>query len=322
MFEGPLIPAITKSVHMWVIPKERGMASGLWMAALPTGVVVGNPLSGFIIERWGWQSVFFLYASFGLLVAYISWILLRNRPEEHPKISKQELNLIKSCIDEHEGADRLKATGSTVSQLLRNPWTWVISILYVCTASVFWVNLNWLPTYFVNARGSGLLKSGFISAVPWVAGAMGAFFYGWLSDHFGKIRGVWLAVAYFIMAPFIALAVNTPSLTNCLLFFVIAVFLNMGCLGLLYAIPMEIFAPPDVGKASGIMLGWGSASGVLAPTIVGFIVQYTNSFNAAYYVFALVSVLGGLLSFALIAKERATLREKTMALAQKEEAVA
>jgi len=63
----------------------------------------------------------------------------------------------------------------------------------------------------------------------------------------------------------------------------------MGFLGIVYAVPMELFPRNDVAKASGIMLGCGSFAGVLSPTLVGYIVQYTNSFNAAYYVFAVIS---------------------------------
>jgi len=314
MFEGPMIPATTKCVSRWVTPKERGLASGMWMGALPVGVVIGNPLSALIIAQWGWHSVFYIYASFGLLVSYVTWKIIRNRPEDHPKISKGEIETIKASIEKHEGSERLKAPGSTVSKLLCNPWVWVISLLYVSTASLFWVNLSWLPTYFMKARGSSLLRSGFISALPWLAGAFGSPIYGWLSDRFGSVRGLWLAIAYFIIAPFVAYACITPSLNVCLLCFMVGVFLNMGCLGLLYAIPMEIFPPADVAKASGIMLGWGSLSGVASPTIVGFIVQYTDSFNAAYYVFVGVSLCAGLLAFALIAKERATHRQKEITL--------
>lgn len=310
LFEGPMIPAIQKLVHGWMTPKERGMASGLWLAALPLGIVIGNPLSGLIIDAWGWHSVFYIYGAFGLIAAFITWKLIRNKPEEHPGVTPEELNIIQTSFQAHEGAGRLAAKGSTLGQLMANPWLWVISVIYFALALVFWANLNWLPTYFIKARGSSLLKSGFITMIPWVAGAAGAFIYGWLSDHFGKIRAVWLAIGLFIMAPFIAFAVYTPSLELCLISFVIAIFFNMGAIGLMYAICMEVFAPPDVAKASGIMLAWGSFSGIISPTLVGFIVQYTGSFNAAYYTFALVSILGAVLALALISKERAIAQQK------------
>jgi ACS family hexuronate transporter-like MFS transporter len=309
MCEGPMIPATTKIVSMWVTPKERGMASGLWMAAIPVGAMIGNAFSGIIVTVWGWHSVFYIFGILGFLFAYLTWRIIRNHPEEHPKITKEEIDVIKTGIVKHEGVARL-AESSTVSQLLRNPWMWLISIIYVCNIMLFWANLSWLPTYFVMARGSSVLKSGFISAVPWIAGAVGAFAMGWLSDHFGKIRGVWLAVGLFVIAPFIAYATIAPSLEACLACFVIAIFFNVGCTGLMFAVPMEVFPVADVAKVSGIMLGFGSISGIIAPSLVGFVVQYTHSFNAAYYVFAILSLLGGLLSLALVKKEKGVYRQR------------
>lgn len=310
MCEGPMIPATTKCVNMWVTPKERGLASGLWMGAIPVGALVGNALSGTIVTAWGWQSVFYIFGILGFLVAYLTWRILRNRPEEHPRITKEEIDLIRTSIVKHEGTARIAESGSTVGQLMSNKWVWIISVLYMCNIMLFWANLSWLPSYFVMARGSSILKSGFVSAVPWIAGAFGALVMGWLSDHFGKIRGVWLAGALFVMAPFVAYATITDSLMVCLICFVIAIFLNVGVTGLMYAVPMEVFPVADVAKTSGIMLGFGSISGVVSPSLVGFIVQYTHSFNAAYIVFAVLSVVGGLLSLALIAKEKEVLRQK------------
>jgi MFS family permease len=73
LFEGPMIPSLTKTVTIWAPPKERGFASGLWMAALPVGVVVGNVLSAVIIEGMGWRACFYMYGAVGIVVAYITW---------------------------------------------------------------------------------------------------------------------------------------------------------------------------------------------------------------------------------------------------------
>lgn len=304
MFEGPMIPSTQAAVHVWVTPKERGLASGLWMGAIPVGALVGNSLSGMIVTAWGWQSVFYIFGAVGFVFAYVTWKIIRNRPEEHPKITKEEVDLIKSSVAAHEGAARIAESGSTVSQLMRSKWVWIISIVYMCNILLFWANLSWLPSYFVMARGSSILKSGFVSSVPWIVGAFGSIVLGWLSDHYGKIRGVWVAAALFVMAPFIAYATITDSLILCLVFFSIAIFLNVGVTGLMYAVPMEVFPVADVAKVTGIMLGFGSIAGVISPSLVGFIVQYTNSFSAAYITFAAAAVLGGILTLLLIAEEK------------------
>ncbi len=319
VFEGPMIPSLTKTVTIWAPPKERGFASGLWMAALPVGVVVGNVVSAVIIENTGWRPCFYMYGALGLVIAYITWQIIRNTPKEHPRISPQELHDIESSISSHEG-EKLTSS-STVWQILKNPWVWVLSFVYFSVTLAFWANVNWLPTYLVKVRGSSLLKSGFLSALPWVAGALGAFIMGWFSDHFKRSRSTLMAVCLFLMAPFTAYGVITPSLEVCIACFCISIFFIMGFLGIVYAVPMELFPRNDVAKASGIMLGWGSFAGVLSPTLVGYIVQYTDSFNAAYYVFAAMAVAGGFVSILFLARKEASAIEEKRSLTVKREAV-
>ena len=59
MCEGPLVLINTKLVNRWMLPNERARASGLWLAAMPVGVVFGVLLSGFIVQSYGWRSVFY-----------------------------------------------------------------------------------------------------------------------------------------------------------------------------------------------------------------------------------------------------------------------
>ena len=294
---------------MWVTPKERGLASGLWLGALPVGVVVGSMLSAWIITAWGWHSVFYIYGLSGIVFAYLTWLIVRDAPAEHPSISKEELELIETSIVQHDGAG-VTAAGRTLWQLLLDPWVWVLSIMYFSVAFVFWVNLFWLPTYFVTARGSSLLKSGIFMSLPYIIAAFGAPAMGWLSDHVGKVRSYWLAAGFLVATPFIAYAVVTPSIEISLFCFSVSLFLIMGNIALHYAVAMEVFNRADMTKVTGIMLGTGSISAVIAPTMAGYMKEITGSFDGAYFICAGITLMGGLLSFALAQKEKSRHRER------------
>jgi MFS family permease len=145
--------------------------------------------------------------------------------------------------------------------------------------------------------------------VPWIAAFFGPLVLGWISDKTGgKKRSLWLAGALFIMVPAIMLAITTPSLNLCLAGFAATSFLAFGAYSLIYALPMEIFDRRDVAKVTGIMLAWGSFAGVIAPSLIGYVLQETNSFNIAYYIFSAVSFLGGCLALVLLSKERSVHR--------------
>lgn len=312
MCEGPLVLINTKLVNRWMLPNERATASGLWLAAMPIGVVIGVLLSGIIVESYGWRIVFYIFGIAGVIMAALNWKILRDHPDDHPSISKTERDLIKSSIEKHDGVARPNAKGSTLIELLKNPFVWIISLVYFALLMFLWGNLNWLPTYFMKARNSSLLKSGLFSAIPWIGAALGSFVLGWLSDRaiVIKTRSGWVTLSLFAVVPTIIYAVITPDLYISLACFTIASFFGFGAIALCYALNMEMFERENVAKVSGIMLSAGSFAGIIAPSLIGFVLEMTNSFDNAYYFFGLLSLLGACLSFALVKKEDAVRKEK------------
>ena len=313
--EGPLVLINTKLVNRWMLPKERATASGLWLAAMPIGVMLGIILSGFVVASYGWRSVFYIFGAVGIVAAILNWIILRDQPEDHPSISKKELDLIKSSIVQRDGQAALNAPGSTLMGLLKNPLVWAISVVYFAILMFMWGNLNWLPTYFMKARGSSLLKSGLISSIPWIGAAIGPLIMGWLSDHevFIKTRAGWVTLSLFAIVPTVTYAVITPDLYVSLACFTIASFFAMAAMGQMFSLAMEVFDRANIAKVSGIMLSAGSLAGIIAPTLIGFVLEITNSFNFAYYVFGATAFIGGFLSLILVKKEKAVRRDRSLA---------
>ena len=59
------------------------------------GTVISLPLSGFLCETLGWESVFYVFGALGVLW-FIVWVLLvSNGPEVHPRISVEEREYLK-----------------------------------------------------------------------------------------------------------------------------------------------------------------------------------------------------------------------------------
>lgn len=315
MCEGPLVLINTKLVNRWMLPKERATASGLWLAAMPLGSLIGVVLSGLIVSTYGWRSVFYIFGVGGIVIAAFSWKILRDRPEDHPSISKKELDNIESSIMRQDGAAALTAPGSTLAEIVKNPLVWVICAVYFALLMFMWGNLNWLPTYFVQARGSTLLNSGIYAAIPFLGATLGPLVLGWLSDRgiLLKTRSGWVCLSLFVMVPTVIYAVITPSLQISLTCFTIASFFAMASMAMMFTLIMEIFERANIAKISGFMLGSGSFAGIVAPSLVGFVLESTNSFNNAYYIFAAVALVGGMLSIILVKREGEFRRNKTKA---------
>lgn len=157
----------------------------------------------------------------------------------------------------------------------------------------------------VMVRGTSILKSGYFSALPWFAGLLGLLVLGPLSDKIGKkYRGNWMAACQFLSVPFTAYAVITPLITISLICFSISLFFIVGSMAVSSALIWDLFDRVDVAKAYGMLAAWMTAAGIVAPYLLGFILEKTNSFNTAYYIFSGSAVLAGFIALILHVRER------------------
>ncbi len=300
--EGPMLPAINATVNHWMLTREKATAAAWYITALPLGIIAGNIMCGHILEACGWRFLFIVFGVISVIAGGLSWIIVRDTPAEHPAISPLELKRIEA--DYHPPVTG-SLTGSTFRQLMKDPWIWVNSAYNFFYSFTFWANLNWLPTYFVMARGTSILKSGYLSSLPWLAGLSGLLVLGALSDRTGeKYRGNWMAACQFLSVPFTAYAVVTSSIITSLVCFSISLFFILGSMSIGTALIWELFDRTDVAKAYGLLASWMTGAGILAPYLLGFILEKTHSFNMAYYVFAACAFLAGCIAVVLHVREK------------------
>src|ERR1700730_16035954 len=105
-------PGATKAVSEWFPKRERGLAPALF----DSGSSVGGALAPFVVLgvyfRWGWRLSFVLPGLLGFLWLIV-WRKMYYRPQEHPRISQQELQMIQADAGEFD-----EAASSTNQQ----PW--------------------------------------------------------------------------------------------------------------------------------------------------------------------------------------------------------
>lgn len=78
---GPLMPIIMILLHDTFPPHQRGLAQSLFMVGDATGSVIGRGLMGYLIDAFGWRSVFYLSVPLGLVALGALLAVVPNRRE-------------------------------------------------------------------------------------------------------------------------------------------------------------------------------------------------------------------------------------------------
>ena len=307
-------PGATKAVSEWFPKRERGLATALF----DSGSSIGGAIAPFtvlaIYFRWGWRLSFILPGLLGFLWL-ILWRKIYYRPQEHPRIAPQELEMIEADSKEKSQTERDNKPQSWQS-LLKLPQTWGTIIARALTDPVWFFIVDWFPIYLV-AKGISL-KSGLIAVwVPFIAADLGNFFGGGVSGFLIK-RGWSLGNARKAMVIFggIGVLLLIPTIfTNDLylitLLFALSTFSYATFTTIANVLPSDLFYSQSVASVSGMS---GTAAGIgtiIAFKLIGYFSDLpqaagTHSFDGIVMVAGVVPFIGMLLVLLLVRNTNAT----------------
>ena len=297
--EAPCFPANSNVVGMWFPRSERARAIGVYTAAEYVGLGFLTPGLFFLLNAYGWRSLFLVTGGLGLIFAVVWWLLYRD-PYESREVNEAEINLIRNG-----GGLTAKSVIGTkfdlglIRGLFRYRQMWGLCIGQFSVYSTFVFFLTWFPTYLATERHMTWIKVGFFTSLPYIAGFFGILFAGWWSDFMLK-RGVSLNVARKLpvitglaVASTIVLANYVQSDALVIAILSLAFFAqSMSSSG--WAVISEVSPPGLMGLVGGLFSAAANLSGIVTPLAIGFIVKATGSFVGALLFVGIVAAVGAL----------------------------
>jgi ACS family hexuronate transporter-like MFS transporter len=177
--ESGNFPAAIKTIAEWFPKKERALATGIFNSGANVGAVIAPVAVPAIVIAWGWQATFIITGGIGF-VWILLWFLFYELPEKKRKLSTNELEFIKSDLDEKNESEKPVPW----IKLLKYRQTWIFFIGKALTDPIWWFYLFWIPGWLSTVRGTGLdLKSfGLPLVVIYSSTTIGSIGGGWLSS--------------------------------------------------------------------------------------------------------------------------------------------
>ena len=305
-------PGASKAVSEWFPKRERGLAAAFY----DSGSSVGGAVAPFLILpvyfRWGWRVAFVIPGLLGFLWL-IAWRRVYHLPQDHPRISDAERNMILAETPEVQTAGKLRLRWR---DLLKLPQTWGTIISKALTDPVWFFVTDWFPIYLV-AKGISL-KSGLLAVwVPFLAADLGNFFGGGVSGYLIR-RGWSLGAARKALVVFggvgVLLLIPTVFTVNLYLitmFFGLATFSYASFSTIANVLPTDLYTSDSVASVSGLS-GTGAGIGtIIAFELIGHFSDArqaagTHAFDPIVIVAGLIPFLGMILVLLLVRNTRAT----------------
>lgn len=181
IFQAGIFPGLFVTACNWVPAHERSTILAVNEAGPSIGLILMQFLSGYLMNAYSWTILFYAPGVASFIALIIVMVFLRNRPEEHPLVSRKELAYIRRNPDDEEDEDEEEQEEKETSPLvyrrrgsMREPVPWcrmltntsvIVFLFFKFTrALAFYLVTSEMPTYFASVLHEDLVSIGIITS--------------------------------------------------------------------------------------------------------------------------------------------------------------
>jgi MFS transporter, ACS family, hexuronate transporter len=296
--EAAVFPASIKAVAEWFPKKERALSTGIFNAGTSIGAMLAPLAVPWLNARWGWRGAFVGIGALGF-VWLIFWLLIYRKPDQHPRVSKAELDYIRS--DPQVAPAKTKWTALFP---LRQTWAFVVGKLL--TDPVWWFYLFWVPGFLQSQHGISLTGLGPPIVVIYLISDVGSVGGGWISSTLIKrgssvnlARKMAMLICAIGVIP-VVFAYRVQSTWSATLLIGLAAACHQGFSANLYTLTSDMFPARAVGSVVGIGGMAGALGGLCGAWVVGQVLQLTGSYKVPFLIAGSAYLLALALVHALV----------------------
>lgn len=312
--EAGFFPGMIFYLTYWFPAQERARAISRFMLASPLAGVIGAPLSTAIIyymphvashffqpgayfaQIHGWQWLFLLEGVPSLVLAFVVWFYLTDKPEQATWLNDAEKKALIACL-EAERAMTSKRHHFTLWQALTHPRVLLLIAIYF-TMQIGNYGLDfWMPAIMKEFKGLSDVAAKLLPTIPYVLAAIGMFLVGTRSDKTGErsMHIFWPCLVSAIAMGLVAFVGGSPVLA--LIALSIAAVGPRAAVGPFWALPSVFLTGTAAAGGIAFINSIGNLGGSVGPWLVGKLKDHFPDSNmAGLFVLATAIFLTGFLA--------------------------
>jgi len=282
--EAGFFPGIILYLTYWFPASHRARMTALFMTAIPISTALGSVVSTLIIQNWhglfglsGWRVMFLVEGIPSILLAFVVWFALTDRPSEATWMPRAEQKALESRLAA-EAAEVAEAGPSSVWGALKSPRVLALSWVYFGIVYGLYALGFFLPTIvkgFSAQYGTtfSTVQQGLITAIPYAFGLVAMVVW---TNRAGSptvrvavpalIGGLAIPAALYLSNPWLAILAVTICACGVL-----------AALPCFWALPTAYLTGAAAAAGIGLINSLGNLSGFVAPYVTGVLSDATGS---------------------------------------------
>jgi len=306
IMEAGFFPGVILFLTYWIPARHLSRARGYFYMGIAIAGILGNPLSGALLELdgvFGLRGIQWMFLVEGLLAVGVgiwSYFYLTDKPKDAEWLPGDERQALVETVDAEDTAKAEGEGPQKVMAALGNWRVWYFALIYFCIQIAVYGVTFFLPTQVTAITGQKLgFQASLVTAIPWVFALLGVAFFPGLADRTRKHRPIGCAL---LLATAVGIFVSgalsgTPVLAIAGLSLAAIGFVSMQ--PIFWTLPTEYMTGYAAAAGIGLINSLGNLGGFLAPNMRDYFDKSVGG-NAGLYSLAVAAVIGAAL-FALTA---------------------
>ena len=301
--ESAVMPAMLIFLSRWFTKTERSRANTFLILGNPVTILWMSILSGYLVNSMGWRWMFILEGLPAIIWAFFWWRLVEDKPKNAKWLTDSEkLNLEETLLKEQQSIKPVKNYAKAFKSKV---------VVLLCLQYAFWSIgvygfVLWLPDIIKKAGDLNMVKTGWLSAVPYLLAIIAMLSASYFSDKtLNRKIFVWPFLLIGAFAFYGSYLLGTSNFWLSFTLLVIAGGAMYAPYGPFFAIITEVLPSNVSGGAIALINSFGALGSFLGSYLVGYLNGATGSFDASYIFMSGSLFLSALLTMVAVKNERA-----------------
>ncbi|CDN63121.1 MFS transporter [Burkholderia cenocepacia] len=299
VFEAGFFPGIVLYLTYWFPANRRAAAISVFFAGVAVAGVLGGLLSGWIMRDMsgvlglhGWQWMFAIEGAPAILLAFVAFTLLVDRPQDAPWLTSDEKVRVAALCAEGRAHGNAH-DGRSVMTALANPRVYLFAFIYFSLTCASLTLNFWMPLMIRDFGVTDVVAVSLYTVVPNAVGAVGLVLIARRSDRTGERRKHFACCTIGGGLALAALTLHLHSFAAMLACLSIAATLIFAALPIFWAVPTRYLSGNAAAAGIALISSIGITSGIVSPWVIGMIRTRTGSMDLAVYLLAALLVASG-----------------------------
>jgi ACS family tartrate transporter-like MFS transporter len=297
--EAGFFPGMVLYLTYWFPSSVRAAILGIFIIANPASTIIGAPLSTALLGTslhglTGWQTMFIIEGLPAVLLGVVTLFVLSDSPAKAKWLTPREREVLEHAV----AREAASSTHASWRDGLLSAEVWRFALLYAALMMGVYGLGFWAPQIVKSFGSLSNQQVGLVLIIPYLCATVAMCLWARHSDRVGE-RTWHLVIPALVATAGFLYGSYAENVYLAILAFTFGAMGIYSQLPLFWTLPTALLTGSAAAGGIALINSIGNLSGWLAPTVIGWLKDTTQSFAAGLWVIAGSMALAGVLGYRL-----------------------